>query len=634
VAVTFLTGFESAASLVDGIALSGTAAYSTTQARTGTRSIRCNPASGASGYAVSTLSAATGWHHFGLFVASLPSVTRIIAGGPSGYNYISLKSDGYLEYHDYTGTLIGTSSVALSTATWYWIGWRSSTTGASVPLLQVDGTTALTAISADGGVVNFKVGLVGTEASAIDLYFDDIIDDNAGFLAPSKVALLLPISDNARTTLWTGGSGGTTNLYDAVNNTPPVGSATESDTTQIEHAGGAAGTTDAYDANMTTYTTAGVGASDTVIALRGVIAWGEDIATGTKLLSWSGVSNPSWTGESSIDVSTGHGSGAVGTYGTGTDYWNERQSAVVTSPSVTLGTSPVMRVVRPETASRVASVCFMGMYVAWTPPKYTTISSSFAANAVIKKTITPTFTANAANKKTQAATFYIGNNDGTGGAVLAIPSTTYTFTDKKADAVIKKTQTPTFAANAVIKKTASSTFIVAATIKRTQSGSFTANAVLKRTQAGTLTADAVIFKAGMAGSSTANAVLKRTQTGTLTAAATIKKTFATTTTANATIKAAIPGSTTANAVILANSGTKTFAAAAAILRNSGTKTFAAAAVLRRTFEPTFAANAVIKREQTGSFAANAVLKRTQNPTSTVDAIRKRTFYFGSGPDPR
>jgi hypothetical protein len=26
-----------------------------------------------------------------------------------------------------------------------------------------------------------------------------------------------------------------------------------------------------------------------------------------------------------------------------------------------------MRVLRPETASRVASVCFMGMYVAWTP---------------------------------------------------------------------------------------------------------------------------------------------------------------------------------------------------------------------------------------------------------------------------
>lgn len=363
-AVTFLTGFEGQATGVDGITLTGTAAYSTAQARTGAASIRCNPASGASGY-VNPIGATH--EHFGLYVASLPSVDRRVLGFlGAGYINVRLTSAGALAVYLNT-TLIGTSSAAFASPGWHWVGVRQLT-GTSVVFLQIDGVDEVTGtatVTAPDGTIGFG----GTEASAVDVYIDDAVFDNAGFLAPSKVGLLLPISDNARATLWTGGVGGTTNLYDAVNNTPPIGTATETNLTQIEHAGGAAGTTDAYDANMTTYTTAGVGAGDTVLAVQGVIAWGEDIATGTKLLSYSGVSNPAWTGASSIDVSTGHGSSAVGTYSaTGAaDGWNERRSAIVTSPSVTLGTSPVMRVVRPETASRVASVCFMGMVVAWTP---------------------------------------------------------------------------------------------------------------------------------------------------------------------------------------------------------------------------------------------------------------------------
>jgi len=576
-AVTFLTGFESAAALVDNIVLTGTAAYSTTQARTGTRSIRCNPASGVQGY-VSGITQAE-YSHFGMYVASLPSLNRLIFGTiTAGTPNVRLTSAGELAVYINT-TLIGTSSAAFASTGWHWVGVRSLS-GTSVAFLQIDGVDEVTGT---GTVTSWSnvLGCYGSEASAIDVYFDDYIVDPAGFLAPSKVALLLPISDNYRDTLWTGGSGGTTNLYDAVNNCPPVGSATESNTTQIEHAGGAAATGDQYHANLTTYTNAGVGASDTVIALQGVVVWGEDVATGTKMLSWGAVSNPGTTiGVGSTDVSTGHGSGAVGTYSTGTDYWNESRSVVKTlglviDTDITLGTSPVMRVSRPETASRVASVCFMGMHVAWTPPNYTTISSSFAANAVIKKTLTPTFTANAANKKTQSGTFFIGNNDGTGGAVKVIAATTYTFTDKKADAVIKKTLASTFAANAVIKRTQTGSTTANSTLKRTQTGSTTVNATLKRTQTS---------------SSTANAVLKRTQTGSTTANAVLKRTQAGSTTANATLEATTAQTTTANATL--------------------------------------------KRTQTGSTTVNAVLKRTQNPTSTVDAIRKRTFYFGSGPDPR
>jgi len=366
VAVTKMCGFEGGHGLVDDLTLTGVGAYYSSSAkRTGTYSIRCNPASGASAY-VTFSTAGPGHFHFGLYVSSRPTVTRVIFHAvAAGYVGLKLTSTGALECW-VDGSLIGTTA-AIATGQWHWIGVRDKTSASDLEWMQVNGVgqgfLATKTISTNIAYAGFAA----SEASTADIFIDDLIVDDANFLAPSKVALLLPISDNARATLWTGGTGGTTNLYDAVNNTPPIGSATESNTTQIEHAGSAAGSTDAYDANMTTYTTAGVGASDTLLALQGIVAWGEDISTGTKLLSYGGISNPAWTGESSIDVSTGHGSGAVGTYATGADYWNERRSAIAASPSVTLGTSPVMRVLRPETASRVASVCFMGMYVAWTP---------------------------------------------------------------------------------------------------------------------------------------------------------------------------------------------------------------------------------------------------------------------------
>jgi hypothetical protein len=365
-AVTFMAGFEGQAAGVDGVTLGGAnvPTYSTSGARTGAASLKCT---GSTTSYATIASTAGKYIHFGIKVETLPVLTQFLVFGSSASGLgLVLNPAGTLQVSD-GGSSISDESVALSLGTWYWVGFRN-VTGTDVVFLQVDGTNIATTPATTGTQGAFTdIGKLSGPSGA--LYLDDLIIDDAGFISPSKVGLLVPISDSARASLWTGGAGGTTNLYDAVNNKPPIGTATETNLTQIEHAGGAAGTTDAYDANMTTYTTAGVGASDTLLAVQGVIAWGEDSATGAKLLSYSGVSNPAWTGESSIDVSTGHGSGALGTYSaTGAaDGWNERRGTIATSPSVTLGTSPVMRVVRPETATRVASVCFMGMHVAWTP---------------------------------------------------------------------------------------------------------------------------------------------------------------------------------------------------------------------------------------------------------------------------
>ena len=221
------------------------------------------------------------------------------------------------------------------------------------------GSAAITAAS--GWQVGFGLG-AGVGANVIWYADDCALNDSTGasqnsWCGEGKVVNLIPTSDSARAALWKGGVGGTTSLFDAVNNIPPIGTGTETNLTQIEHAGAAAGTTDAYDANMTTYTAAGIGAADTIMVVENLMVTGEDISTGTKLLNVQAVSNPAISVSANFDV----GSAAVGTFPTN---WNAARSGVVSYlPSVTLATAPVLRVIRPETASRVASVCYMAMVV-------------------------------------------------------------------------------------------------------------------------------------------------------------------------------------------------------------------------------------------------------------------------------
>jgi hypothetical protein len=360
------------------VATVGSVAVSATQVRSGTRSYKCDSGgSNQATYVAFNTSGVSGTVAFiracFYFETSLPGST-ITIGDWLGV-HVRLTSGGKLQVTRIDDAVQwgSDSSVTIAAGQWYRIELKYDGTAASgsrVVELRVDGTTE---VSASNVTDNFTSGNTGTGWRAAPgankvLYFDDFAyndatgSDQNSWPGDGKVVLLLPISDNARDTLWTGGAGGTTNLWDAVNNTPPVGTATETNTTQIEHAGGAAGTTDRYDANMTTYATAGIGASDTINLVLFVEADGEDIATGSKLLNFEVLSNPAIA--SPGNITAGDNVGALGTYPIN---WSARFSPPVYNPSVTVGTSPVMRVRRPETASRVASVCFMGMYVDYTP---------------------------------------------------------------------------------------------------------------------------------------------------------------------------------------------------------------------------------------------------------------------------
>lgn len=369
-ALTLLTGWEIGISGTPSeLVISGTSSISTTQARTGSRSLRCNPASGASGYC--QVPTAT-YLHFGMYVATLPSVDRIIFGatGAGSINF-RLTTTGAIAAYLNT-TLIGTSSTAFSATGWHWVGLRL-VTGTSAVFLQIDGVNEVTGTATITSVAA-NVGAPGTEASSVDLYVDDVMDDDTGLLQPSKVALLVPISDNARTA-WTDANGGTSNLWDCVNNIPPAGVASANEaanpTASIKSPASSAGT---YTANLTSYSTAGVAAGSTVLAVQTVFRHGEDIATGTKTGTIGATTNPTITGSA---VTFGDD---VGAHGAEAGNWVSKRGTLTLSPTVTLGTSPTMDAVRPSEA-RVACVDFMGMYVAWTPAA-STLSPPFRSKSI------------------------------------------------------------------------------------------------------------------------------------------------------------------------------------------------------------------------------------------------------------
>lgn len=350
-AVTTMMGFESNSTHAEPLASAiGTVSVSTTQARSGTYSLRCNLASSAEGF-LTIAGGTTGYAHFGLYVATMPSVERRIALG------LKLKADGTLTVYNNASTLLGTSATALVTGRWYWIGVRYA--AVTAVLLQIDGVDQVTATQDIANITS--LGCDSPEASAIDIYIDDFVVDDAGYLpTTTKLARLLPISDNA-TTAWTAGAGATTNLWDAADNLPPAGvaSASETNTTNVESAS-STGTAN-YIANMTTYSTAGIVAGDTVLAVRAYAHHGEDIATGAKTGSIEMTGNPVIA---ATTFTFGAGAGGAHAASSG-GLWIRVNTAVSASPSVTLGTSPTVKLIKTDTTTRTGCVDYVCVYVAY-----------------------------------------------------------------------------------------------------------------------------------------------------------------------------------------------------------------------------------------------------------------------------
>lgn len=383
----FETGAETRSGSAEAVNKSASCTIDTSIFRSGSASFRCNTGSlDIASRVTKPIAGVLGrWYRTRAYFrfSDLPAVTNsALMYYFSDVELVSARitpTGKLILWNNVSGTQIGSNSSATikTDGTWYRVELAINLDIGAIDQaeLYLDGSLVATATSlslSDVAVANISIGWASDSVTGINKIcnVDDIaINDDQGasqnsYPGSGKLVLLVPISDNARDTLWTGGAGGTTNLWKAVSNLPPTGTATETDLTQIEHAGGAAGTTDRYDANMTTYASAGITSADTINVITFIEIDGEDVATGAKLLNFEVLSNPVIA--SPGNVTAGDDVGALGTYPTN---WSTRTHQGVTyNPVISINTSPVMRVRRPETANRVASVCFMGMYVDYTPP--------------------------------------------------------------------------------------------------------------------------------------------------------------------------------------------------------------------------------------------------------------------------
>lgn len=294
---------------------------------------------------------------------------------------VYLRTDGAIELRNNL-TVVGSPSAVLNVDTWYRVELRQKiVTGASDELeLLLDGVQVATATQTISDTLPTTVawGTSGTGAPGVSkvVYFDDIaLNDDSGANQTSwpgsgKAVLLLPVTDNATGTGWTLGTGTApgTAVHTAVANTPPLGVAdlaAGSDVKQIRNASANANSN--VDQNMTTYTAAGIAAADTINLVDPITSTAAPVTTSAKQGTVGVASNPAITNVALAAAGTAGAfwqGNAAGTYPTG---WKLSHGTVTYAPAVTLGTAPVMRVTQVTSSTRIAMVCFMGIYVDYTP---------------------------------------------------------------------------------------------------------------------------------------------------------------------------------------------------------------------------------------------------------------------------
>lgn len=438
---------------------------------------------------------------------------------------VRLRNDGsgaYIEfYNDQTSTAWGsTSAGSIAADTWYTVslgGEHTSTTNiniiAKLGSTTVVNTTATVSSGCDDW--HFNLGSRAANSAAFTCIYDDLaINDNSGSYQNSwpsitaKTIRCLPISDFSRTE-WVKNSGGTTTLYDAVNNDPPEGiaAATSPDNKYLKHPGNGSGTGQ-YVANMESYTTKGVPSGSTINLVQPMISMGEEINTGNKLVRMKCANNPagvSWS--DNLNVTITQGSFAHGTYntqwytpyaGVGADNAaTGSDPAIVYDPSVTLSSSPQMEIQRPETASRVASICYMALYVEYEEPSGTTVTADITTNAPISATITSDLTTSAvisatatSELTTNAVVGFVVTSDLTTDASIAIISTV--TLDVTTDASISATALSNITTDASVSSTARIDLATDAPISTTASIELSTDAAVSTLISADLTTDAPI----------------------------------------------------------------------------------------------------------------------------------------------
>lgn len=306
------------------------------------------------------------------------STVVVLIAGATGVA-AKLTSGGKLQLFNMgAGTQIGSDSAAtINTGTWYRIELSFKTGSGAVTTytdteLMLDGVSVASAsgLSITGVAADCHWGWYETPGSLKTVITDDVaLNDSTGannnsWPGDAKIIMMRPISDNARGA-WDAGAGGTTNLWDAVNNTPPVGVSDSAATNTSQIRNKSTTNPSSCDFNLATYTAAGVGSTDTINAMVILDVDGEDPTTSTKTGACSMVSNPVIAEPSAFNFGD-DGASAQGIY---LSNWKWHAGVMTEAPSVTKGTAPVLRIrcISGATNARAASCCALGAYVDYSP---------------------------------------------------------------------------------------------------------------------------------------------------------------------------------------------------------------------------------------------------------------------------
>jgi hypothetical protein len=364
----------------EGVTLSGTTmTLDTGTKRTGTRSFKFDTS--ATCYLFRSFGGATGTTYYGCGHFLIPAASGLPGSDANILQFTTgaggllvtaqLRTTGKMRLLAPTSTVVGSeSSATVTTDTWYRVeivvNINAGAGADDTAELYLDGvavaaSSALTIGTTAPDLLRF--GFTNDPGTSEVIFWDDLaINSNAGsvnttLVGNTEVYALHPTADSARVN-WTDGAGGTTNLFDSVDNIPPTGVATASSgaTNQIENpTSGSA----AYDATMTTYTAAGITSADLITALYTVIEAGSSSTTGSDTITHELVSNPAVAanGTNSVDI-------VAGTYPAS---WNRGAGTITENPSPTLGTAPVLRVTKTAAVTRIHTVCLMAISVAILP---------------------------------------------------------------------------------------------------------------------------------------------------------------------------------------------------------------------------------------------------------------------------
>lgn len=361
----------------------GTTSYQATTARNGGRALQCGPSAANYEQVIGlthTVDVPTYARFYFRFTAAPTETLQVWAWRLNGtvVATLDLLTTRALRLNVNASGSAGNSSV-LSVDTWYRIETAITipASGNGSVELRIDGVTAVGPSAGNVGTTltttTHRIGHVTGSETAATLYFDDLaINDGTGanqntWPGPGNVTLLKPTSDNTKGTGWEGpqttGSD-TTDLYQNVDNVPPVGVAhSDVDANAGAYVFNAAnlGAASDFRVNCQSMSDAGIPSSAIPVLTQAYMRASCDSTTGTNNMELQGITPADSAVTCNVEQTA-----VAGTEPTG---WKSFRTVYTSLPTLAHATNPVVEATKILTGSTRAHMADqMGLLVEWITP--------------------------------------------------------------------------------------------------------------------------------------------------------------------------------------------------------------------------------------------------------------------------